>query len=146
MNNSIYHSEKLFKSSEEINLTCKLSKIALTHIITILMTIFSVGYCGKTVDFGRQSDCHRTTIGHFLNKGKWNESIIENIVKRNVIDIIYKEPKNTGKPIFCVINNTVFCMFILLFYPDRPLKISWGMLFVTLFHQKLSHLPRQKIR
>ena len=107
MDNSIHHSEKIFKSLEKINLTSKLSKIALTHIITILMAIFSIGYCGKTVDFERQSDCHRTTIGHFLNKGKWDESVIENAVKQSVIDIIYQESKRTGMPIFCVIDDTI---------------------------------------
>ena len=71
------------------------------------MAIFSIGYRGKTVDFERQSDCHRTTIGHFLNKGKWEESIIENAVKQSVIDIIYEESKRTGKPVFCVIDDTI---------------------------------------
>ena len=71
------------------------------------MAIFSIGYRGKTVDFERQSDCHRTTIGHFLNKGKWDESAIENAVKQSVIDIIYEESKRTGKPIFCVIDDTI---------------------------------------
>ena len=107
MDNSIHHSEKIYKSLEKINLPSKLSKIALTHIITILMAIFSIGYRGKTVDFERQSDCHRTTIGHFLNKGKWDESIIENAVKQSVIDIIYQESKRTGMPSFCVIDDTI---------------------------------------
>ena len=107
MDNSIHHSEKIFKSLEKINLTSKLSKIALTHIITILMAIFGIGYRGKTVDFERQSDCHRTTIGYFLNKGKWDELAIENAVKQSVIDIIYEESKRTGKPIFCVIDDTI---------------------------------------
>ena len=107
MDNSIHHSEKIFKSLEKINLPSKLSKIALTHIITILMAIFSIGYRGKTVDFEKQSDCHRTTIGYFLNKGKWDESVIENAVKQSVIDIIYQESKRTGMPIFCVIDDTI---------------------------------------
>ena len=107
MDNSIHHSEKIFKSLEKINLTSKLSKIAITHIITIMIAIFSIGYRGKTVDFERQSDCHRTTIGHFLNKGKWDESVIENAVKQSVIDIIYQESKRTGMPIFCVIDDTI---------------------------------------
>lgn len=107
MDNSIHHSERIFKSLEKINLTGKLSKIAITHIITILMAIFSIGYHGKTVDFERQSDCHRTTIGYFLNKGKWDELAIEKAVKQSVINIIYEESKRTGNPIFCVIDDTI---------------------------------------
>ena len=102
MDNSIHHSETIFKSLEKINLTNELSKIAITHIISILIAIFSIGYRGKTVDFESHSDCHRTTIGYFLNKGKWDESVIENTVKRMVIDVIYEEAKRTGKPVFCV--------------------------------------------
>ena len=85
MSKSIHHSETIFKMLKEINLTQQLSNIAITHIITILIAIFSIGYRGKTVDFERHSNCHRTTIGHFLNKGKWNEDIIENILKQKVI-------------------------------------------------------------
>ena len=107
MDNSIHHSETIFKSIEKINLTNELSKIAITHIISILIAIFSIGYRGKTVDFESHSDCHRTTIGYFLNKGKWDESVIENTVKRMVIDVIYEEAKRTGKPVFCVIDDTI---------------------------------------
>ena len=100
MSKSIHHSETIFKMLKEINLTQQLSNIAITHIITILIAIFSIGYRGKTVDFESHSDCHRTTIGYFLNKGKWNEVIIENILKQKVADTIYEEAKRTGQPIY----------------------------------------------
>ena len=107
MNTSIHHSETIFKMLREINLTKQLSNIAITHIITILIAIFSIGYRGKTVDFERHSNCHRTTIGHFLNKGKWNEVIIENVLKQKVVDTIYEEARRTGKPIFVIADDTI---------------------------------------
>lgn len=87
--NSIHHSETTVNSLEKINLTDKLSKIVLTHIITILVSIFSIGYRGKTVDFETHSNCHHTTIAHFLNNGKWDESILENVIKQCVIKTVY---------------------------------------------------------
>ena len=107
MYSSIHHSETIVNSLVKIKLTNKFSKIALTHIITILITIFSIGYRGKTVDFEAHSDCHRTTIAHFLNNGKWDESILENIIKHCVIETIYNESKHSGKPVLCVIDDTI---------------------------------------
>ena len=100
MDKSIHHSETIFKMLEKINLTQKLSEIYISHIITILIAVFSIGYRGKTVGFETHSDHHRTTTAHFLNKGKWNETVIENTIKKKVISIIYGEARRTGKPIY----------------------------------------------
>ncbi len=107
MDKSIHHSETIFKMLKKINLTEKLSEVYISHIITIMIAIFSIGYCGKTVDFEMHSDNHRTTIAHFLNKGKWDETIIETIVKKKVIAVIYEESRRTGKPVYIIIDDTV---------------------------------------
>ena len=107
MSKSIHHSETIFKMLTKINIAQQLSGIAITHIITILIAIFSIGYRGKTVDFESHSDCHRTTIGHFLNKGKWDEVIIEDTLKQKVIADIYEESRRTGKPIHVIIDDTI---------------------------------------
>ena len=39
------------------------------HIMAILISIFSLGYHAKTIDFEKYSPCHRTTVAHFLKKG-----------------------------------------------------------------------------
>ena len=90
MDKSIHHSETIFKMLQKINLTQKFSEVYLSHIISIMIAIFSIGYHGKTVDFETHSEHHRTTIAHFLNKGKWDETVIENILKKKVISIIYE--------------------------------------------------------
>ena len=82
MDKSIHHSETIFKMLKKINLTEKLSEVYISHIITILIAIFSIGYHSKTVNFENHSDCHRTTVAHFLNKGKWDETIVEDILKK----------------------------------------------------------------
>ena len=43
--------------------------------MSILISIFISGYHGKTTDFAQNSSCHRTTIAHFLNSGKWDDTI-----------------------------------------------------------------------
>ena len=45
------------------------------HIMVILISCFSLGYHGKTIDFEKYSPCHRTTAAQFLNKGKWDDTI-----------------------------------------------------------------------
>ncbi len=107
MDKSIHHSETIFKMLKKINLTEKLSKVYISHIITILIAIFSIGYRGKTVDFETHSNHHRTTIAHFLNKGKWDETIMEDILKKKVISVIYEESRRTGKPVYIIIDDTV---------------------------------------
>ena len=51
MGNSIHHSETIYNMLKKINLTEKLSKLYISHIMTIMIAIFSIGYRGKTVNF-----------------------------------------------------------------------------------------------
>ena len=78
----------------------------INHLISILISIFISGYHGKTTDFAKNSSCHRTTIAHFLNSGKWDDSSLSDTLKRSVIEIIYSEAARTGKPFFCIVDDT----------------------------------------
>ena len=75
--------------------------------MSILISIFISGYHGKTTDFAKNSSCHRTTIAHFLNSGKWDDSLLSNTLKRSVIEIIYSEAARTEKPVFCIVDDTI---------------------------------------
>ena len=77
------------------------------HIMAILISVFSLGYHGKTIDFERYSPCHRTTVAHFLNKGKWDDTRLEDILKSTVIQVIYQEALRSGKPVFCIVDDTI---------------------------------------
>ena len=68
MNTSIHHSETICNSLKKLSITQKLSNIAIKHIITIIITIFSFGYRGKTVNLERNSDNHRTTVALKTNR------------------------------------------------------------------------------
>ena len=75
--------------------------------MSVLLSVFAVGYRGKTVNFEEHSPCHRTTVAHFLNSGKWDDKKFEDLLKKAVIDIIYAESKRTGKPVYCIIDDTI---------------------------------------
>ena len=75
--------------------------------MAILIAVFQCGYKGKTYQFAEASPHHRTTIAHFLNKGKWDSDKLENLLKGAVIKIIYEEATRTGKPIHCFVDDTI---------------------------------------
>ena len=75
--------------------------------MAILISVFSPGYHGKTVDFEKYSPCHRTTVAHFLNIGKWDDATLEDILKSTVIQFIYREARQSGKPVFCIVDDTI---------------------------------------
>ncbi len=73
----------------------------------IVIAIFSRGYKGKAVNVARYSASNRTTITHFLNRRKWNDRKLEEILKAAVIQVIYEEAERTGKPVFCIVDDTI---------------------------------------
>ena len=87
---------------------CRLfPQTAMKHIMAILISVFSVGYHGKTIDFEKYSPCHRTTVAHFLNHGKWDDACLEDILKSTVVQFIYQEARQSRKPVFCIVDDTI---------------------------------------
>ena len=107
MENSIHHSELLYNCFKKLNLCRVFPQTTMKHIMTILISVFSLGYHGKTIDFERYSPCHRTTVAHFLNKGKWDDTRLADILKSTVIQVIYQEALRSGKPVFCIVDDTI---------------------------------------
>ncbi len=75
--------------------------------MAILLAVFMRGYRGRTVDFASNSPCHRTTVAYFLNHGKWDDQKLEDTLKQAVIEIVYHEARTTGKPVFCIVDDTI---------------------------------------
>nr|WP_295285207.1 hypothetical protein [uncultured Blautia sp.] len=46
-------------------------------------------------------------IAHFPNSGKWDDPLLSDTLKRSVIEIIYSEAACTGKPVFCIVDDTI---------------------------------------
>lgn len=105
--NTIHHSPFLYKQFKKLNLCKFYSNRVINHLMSILISIFISGYHGKTTDFAKNSSCHRTTIAHFLNSGKWEDSFLSDTLKQSVIEIIYSEAARSGKPVFCMVDDTI---------------------------------------
>lgn len=52
------------------------SKPVLAHLETYMVAATAKGFRGKVVDLAEYSHCHRTSLGHFLAEGKWDESVL----------------------------------------------------------------------
>lgn len=107
MDNSIYHSLVIYNRLIQLNLYQVFSLTVMKHSLAILVSVFSRGYRGKTVDFASQSSCHRTTVAHFLNHGKWDDAKLEGILKDAVVQTIYGESLRSDQPVFCIVDDTV---------------------------------------
>ena len=107
MKNIIQESEIIYKCFLETKLAQIFTRLVIKHMLSIVIAALSMGYRGKTVNFERYSPCHRTTVGHFLNEGKWDDSKLEGIIKEKVIGIIYGEAIESGKAIYCIIDDTI---------------------------------------
>ena len=105
--NTIHHSSFIYNQFKKLNLCKSYSHRVINHLMSILISIFITGYHGKTTDFAKNSSCHRTTIAHFLNSGKWDDLLLSNTLKRSVIEIIYSEAARTEKPVFCIVDDTI---------------------------------------
>lgn len=46
-------------------------------------------------------------MAYFLNKGKWDDSALDDILKAAVVQLIYKQAASTGKPVFCNVDDTI---------------------------------------
>lgn len=73
----------------------------------MLNPAFFGGYRGKTVDFARYSDRHRTSLAHFLNKGKWDSAVLETSLRESVIEKVYQHSRETNQPVLCIIDDTI---------------------------------------
>lgn len=105
--NTIHHSSFIYNQFKKLNLCRSYSNRTIAHLMSILLSIFAAGYHGKTTDFAKNSSCHRTTVAHFLNDGKWDDTLLADSLKAAVIDIIYSEALRTGKPVYCIVDDTI---------------------------------------
>ena len=107
MKKSIHYSEEICNSLEKKELYKTLTGYALEYIMAILVSIFSAGYRGKTVDMEEHSERHRTSISRFLRNEDWEDSELETAMKALVIKTIYEESERSGEAVYCIIDDTI---------------------------------------
>lgn len=59
------------------------------------------------MDFARYSDRHRTSLAHFLNKGKWDSDALETSLRQSVVEKVYQHSIKTNQPVLCIIDDTI---------------------------------------
>jgi len=101
--------------------------------MTILIAVFSFGYRGKMMQMSTVSEKHRTTIAHFLNHGRWDDTVLEQILKAQVVRVIYEEAERTGKPVICILDDTIASK-------TKPSSQAMHPIEAAYFHQ--SHLKK----
>jgi hypothetical protein len=60
------------------------SKPVIEHLVTYMAAATAKGFRGKVADLAEYSHCHRTTPGHFLAHGKWEETVLQHKVKNRI--------------------------------------------------------------
>ena len=79
------------------------------HITDFIAGATQKGYHGKVNDLVELSfaSCHRTTFGHFLSKGSWDESYLWKTMKKQVLQTIKQTAKQTATPTFAIYDDTI---------------------------------------
>lgn len=77
------------------------------HIESYMVASTAKGFRGKVVDVAEYSDRHRTSIGHFLVEGKWDESVLQNRIKAEALAQITEISKQTTEPLFVIHDDTI---------------------------------------
>lgn len=84
-----------------------LTSVPRKHICSMLLSFTERGNSGKTADFAEYSHTHRTSSGHFLSKGKWDEQRLNHTQKREIFSTVEAQALEKGKPIYVSIDDTV---------------------------------------
>lgn len=97
----------LDKFLKELKFDLYLTKPQMIHMKNIVKSMFLSGYKGKINDVSKSSSKHRTSITRFLSTSSWDEELIFNSLKNKAIDLIWSRSKQTGKPIYVIIDDTI---------------------------------------
>jgi len=98
--------EKISKFFYETGLDF-LSSVPQRRIQEMILASGMKGNTGKTSDYADYGAVHRTTYGHFLSKGKWNESQVSSIQKSGVLKSIREKSERAPKPVYWKIDDTI---------------------------------------
>jgi hypothetical protein len=79
------------------------------HILALIMSaMIKMGFVGKVSNLAELMPFrHRTSIGKFLSKSTWNEDYVEKALHKLVIKKIWDISKNSGKPVYVAIDDTI---------------------------------------
>lgn len=107
MSININHSVVIYNYLKQLGICKFITDTHTKHLVSIIHSAFSKGYHGKTIDFAAASNCHRTTVAHFLNHGKWDSEGCRTVLKYNAVQDVYNESRRSSAPVYCVVDDTI---------------------------------------
>jgi hypothetical protein len=84
-----------------------LRKVPQKRMQEIIVSSGLKGNSGKTSDYAEHGSVCRTTYGHFLSKGKWDECKVAEIQKRETLSSAFEIAQSTGATVYIKIDDTV---------------------------------------
>ena len=84
-----------------------LTSVPQQRIQEVILSSCTRGNSGKLTDFADVFPVHRTTYGHFLSKGKWDEEKVAKIQESESFQTISKLAESQKTPVFISIDDTV---------------------------------------
>jgi hypothetical protein len=92
----------------ELNFDLYLTKPQFKHMKNLVIAMYSDGFKGKINDVAKFiSPRHRTSITRFLSSDSWDETHLFDSLKSTVIDLIWTRSKQSGKPIYVILDDTI---------------------------------------
>lgn len=84
-----------------------LTSVPQQRLQEIILSSCVKGNSGKMVDYAESGLAHRTTYGHFLAKGKWNDNQLEKTQRRESFQTISQLSRHNKTPLFVSIDDTI---------------------------------------
>ena len=84
-----------------------LTSVPQRRLQEIILSSCVKGNSGKMMDYAETGTAHRTTYGHFLAKGKWDDKRLEEMQKRESFQTTLELSHSKGAPLFVSIDDTV---------------------------------------
>ena len=84
-----------------------LTSVPQRRIQEIILSCSLRGNSGKMSEYAQLSAGSRTTYGHFLSKGKWDDARLEETQKREIFLAVAEEAKEKSSVIYISVDDTV---------------------------------------
>lgn len=108
INSIISDDLSLHKFLKQLNFDLYLTKPQLEPFKSIKNAMIFKGYQGKISDVAElASPRHRTSISRFLSNSTWNEEFLLKALRSFVIDLIWAKSRESNKPIYFIIDDTI---------------------------------------
>jgi hypothetical protein len=103
------HQKEIYQYLIQQGFDLYVSKPGLAHMVHFIDGVTQKGFSGTLTDIHSLSHetRHRTTISHFLHRGRWDEEWLQQYIQQQTLQSIQREAKRTGLPIFVIIDDSL---------------------------------------